>query len=269
MLESWGLEVAPLAEPVAHRYMAASDAMRAKALEAAFEDDSIRAVLAARGGFGCARLIEHLDVERIRAHPKIFVGFSDVSLLLAHLAQRAGLVCYHGPMVAADLAQLDPAAAERFRRFLFGRSDWFDGGARHAWREGKASGVLTGGCLSVLVAALGTSYDIDTEGRVLFLEDVAEKPYRIDRMMTQLRHAGKLDGIAALVMGPMTDCDGGLGPEVLREIVLEALSGTSCPVLFGFEAGHGSSNVVLPFGCRVKVDADRQQLDLLEPVLAS
>ncbi len=268
LLESWGLRVRlfDCADPV--RYMAAADEVRARQLTDAFCDPDIGAVLAVRGGYGASRLHETFDPSLVAAHPKPFVGFSDVSLLLNRIVQEAGVVSYHGPMVAADLPRLPENARERFRRFLFDEEGWWDGRAREGWRGGRGEGPLVGGCLSVLVTTLGTSYEIETDDRVLFLEDVAEKPYRIDRMLSHLRHAGKLDRLAALVLGPMLDCDGGEGSDLLRDIVSDVLSGTSFPILFGLDAGHGSGNVVLPLGCRVGVDADAARVDLLEDAFA-
>ena len=117
---------------------------------------------------------------------------------------------------------------------------------------------------TVMVTGLGTPYEIDTSGSVLFIEDVAERPYRIDRMMTHLKQAGKLDDLAGVVLGPMVDCDGGEGSAILRDIVLEALEGTACPVAFGIDAGHGSANAILPFGCEVEIDTGQGCVNLLE-----
>jgi muramoyltetrapeptide carboxypeptidase len=270
LLEQWGLVVEgpPGGEPF--RYMSAPDELRAGALYEAFSREDVAAVLVARGGFGCARLMPRLRLDLRRVKPRIFCGFSDATIMLARLVEEARLVCFHGPMAAVDLPRLSAEGRERFRRFLFDEEGWWDGRVRETWREGRAEGVLAGGCLSVLVTTLGTPYEVATEGRVLFLEDVAEQPYRIDRMLTQLRHAGKFDRAAALVFGPMTDCDGGEGSGLLRRIAMEAVEGLSCPVLFGLEAGHGSENVVLPMGCRVRVVAQDESpcLELAEPVFS-
>ncbi len=267
ILESWGLTVEPPSDGPALRYMAGPDEKRGGELASAFADERIRAVLVARGGYGSARLFETFDVSRLARQPKIFVGFSDVSILLNRIITEAGLVCYHGPMAAADLPRLSEAGRERFRAFLFSEPGWWDGSVREVWRPGRGRGVLKGGCLSVLVTTLGTPYEFDSSGAVLFLEDVAEKPYRIDRMLTQLRHAGKFDGASAVVFGPMTDCDGGYGPSMLRDVAMDVLSGLDCPVLYGLDAGHGSDNLPLPFGCEVGVDGGR--VELLEPVFDS
>jgi muramoyltetrapeptide carboxypeptidase len=184
------------------------------------------------------------------------------------LVSEAHMVAYHGPMVGADLPRLAAPAQERFRRFLFAEDGWWEGGACATWRNGSAEGRLVGGCLSVLVTTLGTPYEIDTEGSILFLEDVAEKPYRVDRMLTHLKHAGKLRGVRGVVVGTMLDCDDGEGAEALRDIFLDVISHPDVPIVFGFNAGHGSENVVLPLGCRARLCGTDTRLDLLEPVFA-
>jgi muramoyltetrapeptide carboxypeptidase len=196
------------------------------------------------------------------------MGFSDVTVLLTRLVQEAGVVSYHGPMVAADLPGLGEAALERFRRFLFGEPGWWNGEGREVWRGGTGVGRLTGGCLSVLVTTLGTPYEIDTDDKILFVEDVGEKPYRIDRMLTHLKHAGKLLRIRGVVVGSMADCADGDGSDELREIFLEALGGLHVPILYGIEAGHRSANGVLPFGCNVRIDAGGLRLELLDPAFS-
>jgi muramoyltetrapeptide carboxypeptidase len=263
-LESWGLRVVTADSRAADRYFAATDSMRAGELAAAFADPAVRAVLAVRGGSGAARLYGGFEVSAVARDPKIFVGFSDVTVLLTRLVQEAGLIGYHGPMVAADLPRISEGGRERFRKFLFGEPGWWDGSAAEIWREGRGQGRLTGGCLSVLVTTLGTPYEFDSRESILFLEDVAEKPYRIDRMLTHLKHAGKFEGVAGLVLGPMCDCDDGGGSAVLREIVLDVLSKYDFPVLFGLDAGHGSDNVVIPFGCSAVLDTSTGRLELAE-----
>ena len=268
ILESWGLRIASTPNHAPNRYFAGTDAGRADELNRAFADDGVRAVLCVRGGSGAARLHRRVDPRTFRGAPKIFVGFSDITTLLMRFVQEAELVCYHGPMVGADLPRLNEDQRERFRRFLFGEDGWWDGRATDVIREGVSDGTLAGGCLSVLVTTLGTPYEVDTRGSVLFIEDVAEKPYRIDRMLTHLVHAGKFDDVRALVLGPMTSCDDGAGQGVLGEIIADVLADYRFPILFGLDAGHGAGNVVLPFGCRVGVDGSKKKLQLLESAFA-
>ena len=173
----------------------------------AVEDPSVRAIIALRGGYGCARLIPLLDESRVRENCKIFMGFSDLTTL--HLFfNKCGWITFHGPMAATEaLAEI---SAERERHLV---SLWTDPDYRPAlrfsrlenWSSGAADGVLTGGCLSLVAASLGTPYEIRTEGKILFLEDTGEPPYRIDRMITHLRLAGKLDSAAGLLLGHFPD----------------------------------------------------------------
>lgn len=270
ILEGWGLRVRrPSARPTPLRYLAASDEIRAGELREALADDDVKAVLVARGGFGSARLFDRLRLSPVRGAPKVFVGFSDTTVLLTRLVQEAGWISFHGPMVAADLPDLAPAASERFRRFLFDDGAWWHGQARESWRAGRSEGRLTGGCLSILVSTLGTPYEFRTDHpTVLFIEDVNEKPYRIERMLVQLRDAGKFENVTALVIGAMPGCDDGGGSSVLEDIFRDVLAAHQFPVLFGLPAGHGSDNVVLPFGCRVGVDAGARVLELRESPFA-
>jgi len=268
VLESWGLRVAVETSGPGLRYLSASDRERAARLSEALGRPDVGAVLTTRGGYGAARLYPHLDLEHALPEPKIVVGFSDLTILLNRIVQEAGVVAYHGPMIAADLPQLDESARERFRRFLFGEPDWWDGTCRHVWREGTAEARLAGGCLSALVTTLGTPYEIDTDDTILFLEDVAEKPYRIDRMLSHLKHAGKLSRVRALVVGSMLDCEDGGDESLLRDIFTDVVGDRDVPIFAGLDAGHGTHNVVLPFGCRVHLDATAAQLTLLEPVFS-
>jgi muramoyltetrapeptide carboxypeptidase len=268
LLESWGLDVTVRAPGGALRYLAGGDAERGRLIGEALAAPDVRGVLAVRGGYGAARLHRWVDLAAACRDPKLFVGFSDVTILLNRLVQEAGVIAYHGPMIAADLPRLSAPGKERFRRFLFGEDGWFSGAARETWRDGAAEGRLVGGCLSVLVTTLGTPYEVDTSGAVLFLEDVAEKPYRIDRMLSHMKDAGKLRDVCGIVLGPMLDCDGGEGSAILREIFLDVLADTDVPIVYGIDAGHGTENVVLPFGCRVRLTGDAPGLELLEPVFA-
>lgn len=266
ILESWGLlvELPALAKPL--RYLAATDEERARRLTEAFAREDIAAVLAARGGYGTARLLGHFQAAAVR--PKIFVGYSDLTILLWRLRAEAGLLCFHGPMAASDLPRLDAGQLERFRRFLFGEQGWWAGSDLVARAPGHATGRLVGGCLSVLVTTLGTPYEVDTRGGVLFLEEVGESPYRIDRLLTQLLHARKFEGVSAVVLGTFHGCDTPDAPDLVMDICDEILAPLGIPVLSGFDAGHQSGGAVLPMGCQVRVNADTRTVELLEPVLA-
>ncbi len=248
-----------------HGYLAGPDSERLADLQAMFVDPEVRAILTARGGYGSGRLLPRLDLDVVRNHPKIFVGYSDLTFLLAHFMERAGLVTFHGPMVSG-MAQ-SPDGAQRLLALLEGdRSGWNLRGAEIV-QPGTAEGVVVGGCLSVLVSMLGTPYDLDTAGRILFLEDVNEKPYRVDRMLTQLRHAGKLDGVVGVVFGEMAGCSADPNEAVtVRDVIAQAFATVSYPVVFGLPTGHGRGAATVPLGVRARLAGER--LTLLESPLS-
>ena len=245
-------------------YLAGTDAERLAELQALFADRSVRAIIAARGGYGSGRLLPRFDVETARRHAKLFVGYSDVTFLLIELVQRANLVVFHGPMVA-DFAA-NPSGAEALLRMLSGDRTAWNLRAREIVQPGTGEGVLVGGCLSILVAGLGTPHAVDTKGRLLFLEDVNEKPFRVDRMLTQLRQAGKLDGVAGVLFGDMTGCGHAGDAVTVRDVLREAFAGARYPVVFGLPTGHGGGTATLPLGVRARLAGER--LHLLESPLA-
>ena len=255
-----------LAEGILERkgYLAGEQERRAKVLEAFFRREDIAAIFCARGGFGSIQLLPLLDSRSIRRRPKIFVGYSDVSVLLNWLLQECGMITFHGPMVAMELARgLEGRAKGFFWQTLSGEMAHWPVRLPECIRPGLAEAEMVGGCLSALVTTLGTPYEIKTAGRLLFLEDVGERPYRIERMLTHLKMAGKLDGIAGVVFGGFTDCEGE-GPRGLKEVIGELFRDASYPVAAGLAAGHGAENLLLPFGVRMSLDATAGTLSLLE-----
>ena len=177
-------------------------------MEEMFVRDEVRAIICARGGYGSNYLLKALDLKKIRSNPKIFVGYSDLTSLLTYFTDAAGLVTFHGPMVAKDFADPNGIDLDSWGRALDGSSEWpleLDSDVKPLV-EGSAEGILYGGCLSILVASLGTPYEIQTAGTILFIEDIAAKPYQIDRMLMQLKLAGKLTEVRGIVFGEMVDC---------------------------------------------------------------
>ena len=252
-----------------HRFLAGTDSQRAQDLSEMFGDPTVRAIFCSRAGYGSGRLLPRLDFRRLALRPKIFLGYSDVTLLLNALVQRAGFVCFHGPLVAGEFAIGLSACS---RSHLLGLLSHGSGQTRLAFptlvRPGVAEGRLIGGCLSVLTATLGTPFAVDTRGCVLFLEDVGERPYRVDRMLTQLQQAGKLEGLAGVIFGQMSRCweaDDTLGP--LLAVIEDIFADYAYPVGFGLPAGHGGENFALPLGTRVRLDTERQELRFLEPAV--
>jgi len=250
-------------------YFAGSAERRARELEEMFVRDDISAIICARGGYGANYLLQALDLEKIVAHPKIFVGYSDVTTLLTWFSDKARLVAFHGPMVTKDFAFSGGVDFESWRNALGGQAAWEIGAASGAKPlvGGEAEGVLYGGCLSLLVAALGTPYDLQTAGTILFLEDLAAKPYQIDRMLMQLKQAGRLRDVRGIVFGEMMDCRQSADQDyTLEEVVLRVVGDLGIPVAFGLRSGHVSrANITLPIGVRARLEVgDSVTLRILE-----
>jgi muramoyltetrapeptide carboxypeptidase len=248
-----------------HGYLAGTDRERAGDLYAMFRDREVKAIMAARGGYGSGRLLEDLDPRVFRDHPRIFVAHSDLTFLLNDLVQRAELVAFHGPMVASFHSQ--PAAMESLLAMLSGERGGWHQPIDDVVQPGTAEGPIVGGCLSVLVSMLGTPFAVATRGCLLFLEEVNEKPFRIDRMLVQLRQAGALEGVAGVIFGEMVGCRAADNERVsVRDVVAEAFANVSYPVAYGLPSGHGRGSVTLPLGVRARLAGDR--LTLLESPLA-
>jgi muramoyltetrapeptide carboxypeptidase len=241
-------------------YFAGSVQRRVGELHQMFSRPEVKAILCARGGYGCNYLLPHIDLDLIRANPKIFAGCSDVTTLLTYLCDAAGLVTFHAPMVAGDLAR--PGGLDE-RSWLTALSSGeayqreFSPDEVQPLAAGTATGVLYGGCLSLLCASLGTPFEIRTQGTVLFLEDRAERPYRIDRMLMQLKLAGKFEGVQGIVFGEMVDCaEPGALDYTLQDVVMRILADLQVPIAFGLKSGHvstGSGSITLPFGVRAEL----------------
>ncbi len=251
-------------------YLAGDDGHRAAQLEWALSLPEARAVMAARGGYGTTRLMPLVDWKRAARRRKLLIGYSDVSAILSYAATRLGLPAVHGPMAAADLARsADAETLDAFVRLVAGRVE-----PREPWgrpcerlRGGPAQGILCGGCLSVVTALLGTPFEPDFRGALLFLEDVKESAYRLDRMLTQWIQSGRLSRIAGIVAARIAPVAGEGGDDV-RKAFAEAGKRLSVPVWYGFPAGHDGRNFALPFGVRARIDG-QGRLFLLESPVAS
>jgi muramoyltetrapeptide carboxypeptidase len=249
-------------------YFAGSVKRRAQELEEMFLRPEVRAIVCARGGYGANYLLSAIDLAKIKSNPKIFVGYSDITTLLTHFTDVAGLVTFHGPMVAKDFAHADGVDLESWKVALGASSEWaLNLAGVKALVEGSAEGILYGGCLSMLVASLGTPYEIQTAGTVLFIEDVAVRPYQIDRMLMQLKLAGKLKGVRGIVFGEMLDCMQHQNQGyTLEEVVLRVVGELRVPVAYGLRSGHVSrGNVTLPLGVRAALSVGGEvSLKILE-----
>ena len=254
-------------------YFAGSVERRARELEEMFAREDVRAIVCARGGYGANYLLPELNLEKIRAHPKIFIGYSDITSLLTHFADAGGLVTFHGPMVVKDWAHDDGVDLASWRATLSSTMRWDVAlGARvTGLAEGEAEGSLYGGCLSLLVASLGTPYEIKTAGTILFLEDVAAKPFQIDRMLMQLKFAGHFKDVRGIIFGEMLGCvQGPSQGYTLQEVVMRIVGDLGVPVAFGLRSGHVTSgNITLPFGvqARLTVRGGQVGLKILEPAV--
>ena len=249
--------------------LAGDDRRRASELQQYFADPEVKAIFSARGGYGCGRPLPLLDFKAIASTPKIFVGFSDATFLLNALIDLAGMISFHGPMVAMDFARgLSPRAGEHLQGLLGGKLDGFELEARETMHKGSAEGEVIGGCLSVLVAMIGTPFEPSFDGRILFLEDTGEKAYRIDRMLVQLRQSGALGRVAGIVFGAIRAIDGNeQESRMIARFAAEQTAGLGCPVLYGIEAGHGTENFTIPFGVTARIDSAARRIVFTEPAV--
>ncbi|HOB75112.1 MAG TPA: LD-carboxypeptidase [Phycisphaerae bacterium] len=266
-------------------YLAGSDEARAQELMAAFRDPAVKAIFPGTGGFGVTRMLDQLDYDVIRANPKILLGFSDITGLHLAIGRKTGLITFHSPVLMYGLGSRedlsDFSAEYLWRAVLY--SSYFDwagdplepGYSYYIPSEvatlrtlapGKAQGRLTGGNLSLICALMGTPYEIETDGRVLFLEDVNEEPYRIDRFLSQLRLAGKFDRVAGVILGTFTGCETKKGSDSLSlaQVFNDYFANLPVPVVVGFPAGHARHNATLPMNALVELDASTRRIRILE-----
>jgi muramoyltetrapeptide carboxypeptidase len=254
-------------------YLAGSDRERADDLMRAFADTKVRGIFCVRGGYGSARLLPLLDYKLIHRNPKVFVGYSDLTSLHCALLVKAGLVSFHGPMAVSDFLGRDTAPTRecllRTVQMPAAAGSILKGCARPSisiLRSGAAAGQIIGGNLSVLCATVGTPWQPPFRGRILFLEDVDERPYRIDRLLTHLLNAGLLQQVAGVAVGICTGCEDPAGKrtresrQTLKDVLAERLRPLDIPVVIGLPFGHTSPNATLPFGGHALLDARRGDL---------
>jgi muramoyltetrapeptide carboxypeptidase len=258
-------------------YLAGTDEQRASDLNVAIADADIDAIWALRGGYGTARLLHRIDLNGIRDARKAYIGFSDNTTMHLALA-RAGIISFHAPHAGGEFPELAQAS---FRSMLFGEASATNaandvravsaaafatpaGSPLCAWEKGSAEGQLIGGNLAVIAAAEGTSYAIPSDGAILFLEEIGEPPYRVDRLVTQLLHSGVFARVAGVIIGQFTDCEN--GDQSGLDVVRRELSSLGVPILANAPIGHVAVNWTLPIGARVRIDADTLTISLLEPV---
>lgn len=258
-------------------YLAGTDAQRADDLNAAYADPQVKAVFAVRGGWGGARILPLLDWDTIRSNPKLLIGYSDVTALHLAFARRAGYASIHGPNATSSWRK---ASWESLWRLAFAADTPTLGGAQveietgrpaRTLVGGRATGRLIGGNLTILSTLMGTPWVPDLKGAVLFLEDVNEAEYRVDRMFQQLKLAGVLDGLAGIIFGQCTSC-ATTAPDytgfTIDQLVDHYFAPLGIPAVTGFDSGHVPNQLSLPSGARVELDADARAVRLLEAVVA-
>ena len=250
-------------------YFAGSADRRVYEFNEFWRRDDIAALICVRGGYGSNYVLERLGIDWLAERPKALIGCSDITNLLTAIHDRTGLITFHGPMVAKDIAG-DTFDLASWNHALGGSAEWdipTDG--IEVLRTGSAQGTLYGGCLSILLASLGTPFEIETKDTIFFIEDVAEKPFRIDRMLMQLSLAGKLDGVRGVVFGEMLDCAPPPGETyTLQEVIMRVLAPYNVPIVYGLKSGHVTSgNITLPIGVQAELVAENSevQLRILEP----
>jgi muramoyltetrapeptide carboxypeptidase len=253
-------------------YLSGSDACRATDVEQMFADSTVKAIICMRGGYGTTRILDLLDYDMIQKKPKIFVGYSDITALHLALQKRAGLVTFQGPVLSELATSYDPLSWYTLFQHIteskaFGvyrePADMF----QFTITDGMAEGVLVGGNLSLLTSTMGTPYEIDTKGKIWLIEDVDEQPYRIDRMLTQFRSAGKLQEANGIIFTDFANCEP-VRPDkslTIQQILHDIVKPLGIPAYFGLKAGHCSPNLTIPLGVKARMDATAGSLEILEP----
>ncbi|MEP2023421.1 MAG: LD-carboxypeptidase [Reichenbachiella sp.] len=260
-------------------FLAGTDQQRLDDLHQMFGDSNIDGIVCARGGYGSGRLLPNINYDLIKANPKVLIGYSDITALLYGIHQKTGLVCFHGPVGASEYSEFTEKGFEQV--LMKGKAAKFE--RPKDWKEnqdpafqslsiveGVAEGALVGGNLSLMCSLMGTPYDIDFTDKIVFIEDVGESPYRVDRMLTQLLNSGKLAQAKGIAMGVFNGCetkpddpDFALSTS-LENVLKDRLGDLNVPVLYGLPIGHIDDNATLPFGIQTELDVEKGSLSLLE-----
>lgn len=255
-----------------HGFLSGTDDIRANDINCMFADKNIKGIFALRGGYGCARLLDLLDFKLIKKNPKIFIGYSDITALHIAINQKSKLITYHGPMISTELIKgLDEYSADYYKKFIFGNEkveELFNpkGNTLEVINNGIASGQLIGGNLSLICSSLGTKYEINTKNKILFLEEVEEVPYKVDRMLTHLKQSGKLKDVNGIILGAFTNC---IAPNnkkslSLQEVFNEIILPLKKPTISNLVCGHCLPTLTLPLGEKVLLDANNKKVKILE-----
>ncbi len=265
LIEKWGFKVRVPDDLERQDYLAGTDEERAKQFIDIWNDNEIKAVLAIRGGYGALRLLPYLNLKKLAEKPKILAGFSDITILLNEITRLTGLITFHSPMLAT-LSRSDQQSQNSFFRLLAGNFDPVNSKTMQIMSGGTARGRLIGGNLASLVHLLGTPHEPDWLNNILVIEDVSEAPYKIDRMLTQLKLSGRLEKLAGLIIGTFTGNDG--QEEEWSEVLwkrTQELTGGKIPLWGSFPVGHGARNITMPMGMEVVMNSDKGSLEFIAP----
>ncbi len=258
-----------------HGFFAGSDSLRINELHRMFADPKIDAIICARGGWGTLRLLDRLDYDLIHSNPKALVGYSDITTLQLAFWQKAGLPSFSGPMVAVEMGSgILPFTSDHFWDQIHNAENKYTLNLKsletESWHQGTAKGTLLGGCLSMVSHQLGTPYSPDYNGAILFLEDVGEEPYKIDRYLAHLKQAGVFNQIAGLILCDFLDCEDSNESRKdiqVNEVLKDYFSDLNIPVISGFPYGHGMKKITMPIGVQAELDTSGQRLSFENPFL--
>ncbi len=242
-------------------FLAGEDKIRADDINMMFTDKSIKGIFAMRGGYGCARILDLLDYKTIRKNPKVFAGYSDITAIHVALNQKCNIITFHAPMPASEFYEdVDEYTMGFFKRSIFcndslGIMENPEGQKIETLVRGKAEGRITGGNLTLIASSIGTKYEVDTKGKILFLEDVDEVPYRIDRMLLQLKQSGKFKDAAGIILGQWTRCEAENKENSLelKEIFKQLIATENKPTIYNIACGHSTPTMTIPMGAFSKI----------------
>lgn len=275
LLQEQGFKVIP-GDSLRKRYghLSGTDDVRANDINKMFKDKEIDGVFCLKGGYGTPRILDKLDYDLIKENPKPFIGYSDITAIHVALNEKCGLITFHGPMAASDMVGgFDEFSKESYFKAItstepLGELKNPEGVLIKSMVSGKAFGKIVGGNLSLIAAAIGTPYEINTEGKILFLEDIGEYTYSVDRMLTHLRLAEKLDECSGIILGDFNNCQPESGLDhTLMEVFNDIIVPLGKPTVYNFKAGHCTPKITLPLGAEACIDADSCTVTILENTL--
>lgn len=251
-------------------YFAGEDFERAKDIMDMFMDNEVAMIQCVRGGYGAMRLLPYINFRIIRKRPKIFMGYSDITVLLNYINKKTGLITFHGPMLTSNLE--DETTLHSFLQTITNSKNGYElenscNIPLESNSDKTVEGKIVGGNLSLICSTLGTKYEVDLENNILFIEEVGEAPYRIDRMLTQLALSQKLKKCAGILLGQFTDCEDSKSKFSLREVIEDRLLCLNKPVLMNFASGHDYPKLTLPIGAKARLNCKKCTIEVLSSVI--